>query len=1748
MFPGVAQRPQSGLYPYDQQAQPYYNYYNSGLSSPGLGKAQQPQPYGTQPRAFQAGHRLPQQFAYPLVRTNSSPGRGHFDPSSQAPSQAEISEHMLRRKTPNGTLAAGYDGTPVEWASKPHAMKYILLPASGRGSNAAVVSGHGLNYEQPQPQQQQQQQQHQSSLRPSAMRAKSWSQPALDMQQQTQQPAFAAQVMGGGREENVANWIYPSPCPPVMDSILNQVPIQPASLFFWPEGQIPTVLQPMYQPSLGPTTSNGQGPFGPYWPDGDFIPYRPAARSESRFYSPHEIHGLTGSHKSPQGNAHFNGWNHLQNQLSTSHHSQQPQIYPNSATQMVHHDSIRETTPARYSHPQPIQTHAPQTHQMHPSQHGQRYPLQDTTHFFSPRRQEDHHQIDQRNGSSFQRQLPQGTVPDQYQTACHDLGAQSANGQFKDKVLSWAHKVYVDLLASLHQSRKNSQTTRNGALPQHPPKPGIWPRPPRQPRANFSEAPSQKPTFQSAPTSDRDLSQRKSEIGPKTEEKQPESDPNRSRALAYRHPSQSFSGRLQKSSPEALDASGQGSPNRPPSHSMKSPSTVSAQNRLYVNGNAMHTSTGSAVSPIYPQSPQLTSSPSTNAMAALELVTKLFSESCWKWTDGMLLGGCLAYGLGDYAKALRWYSKILEIDSNHVEAISNLAATLLSLNRREEAEQYWLRSVKLRPSYFEAVEHLIGLLCGDHRGSEAVTIIEFVERSLKYTKPGQTFTSSSHNGENDSETSRSSSVATSETSEMMTFDYDLEDVGANAKDGSDPGSAHHPGFGSSGYAIPGSENGRILALVHAKGNMLYALGDNRGAAQAFEDAVLIGAGRRTHGIQGLIQRILHVVSTEGSGVAASNHQSPHSQDPILLPPDKAILAARLVFPNHGDLPGLRDVPGGMAKKAAVSTTSNSLLSLAKIFQDGMSSGSNGGPKATSGVRDILALYYLSLALQPSPSTANNVGILLAGVQQSVPQKSNCHNTANQIPAIPGVIPGSGIALALAYYNFGLNLDSRHAHLYTNLGSLLKDIGQLTAAIKMYEQAVACDGNFDIALANLANAVKDQGKISDAIGYYKRAVLASPDFAEAVCGLANALNSVCAWAGRGGIVHEDGKRDRWHVNEKGMLVDAKIPGAASTGWIKRVVDIVEKQLRDGENWGKGLLQGDGSEKLLQQLEVADSGGKWSLEKRESMVNALKKWMGQSWEGARMVRIVERAAKRLGWHWYRDKYIRKSDRGRSAYTRPQLPTALSVPAAPTVLPFHTFTCPLTARQIRMISQRNGLRISCSTLGSPWLPSTVISPPSPPNPQLNVGYVSSDFNNHPLAHLMQSVFGFHNPSRVKAFCYATTASDGLEHRKQIEREAPVFHDASSWSADRLVKQITRDGIHILINLNGYTRGARNEVFAARPAPIQMSFMGFAGTMGAEWCDYLLADETAIPRETLRPWRRNIDLEDLIRDDNSGGDQESWVYSENIIFARDTFFCCDHRQSAPDAQGQQLSWNQEQARRWEMRKQLFPHLTDDAIILGNFNQLYKIEPSTFRSWLRILARVPKAILWLLRFPDLGENNLKQTALLWAGPAVANRIIFTDVAPKHLHISRARVCDLFLDTPECNAHTTAADVLWSGTPLLTFPRYDFKMCSRMAASILKGALPKSEEGRQAARDLIATSEEDYEERAERLANELSYSTRPDQLGRGQGRLIELRELLYESRWTSALFDTRRWVRDLEEAYEVAWGKWVAGEGGDIWL
>ncbi|KAJ1886919.1 hypothetical protein LPJ66_009387 [Kickxella alabastrina] len=463
-------------------------------------------------------------------------------------------------------------------------------------------------------------------------------------------------------------------------------------------------------------------------------------------------------------------------------------------------------------------------------------------------------------------------------------------------------------------------------------------------------------------------------------------------------------------------------------------------------------------------------------------------------------------------------------------------------------------------------------------------------------------------------------------------------------------------------------------------------------------------------------------------------------------------------------------------------------------------------------------------------------------------------------------------------------------------------------------------------------------------------------------------------------------------------------------------------------------------------------------------------------------------------------------------------------------------------------------------------------------------------------------HDRRRVRVFCYATTAADGSAHRAKIEREAGVFVACAAWPTQRIVERIAADGIHVLVNLNGYTKGARNEIFAARPAPVLVAFMGFAGTLGAGWCDYVVADPVVCPpwtvRSEVRAGRRRrlaaaaaaaaaqgaqgprppppLDFGELDPEEDAG----AWVYTERMIYMPHTYFVNDHRQGFREddelralaaAPGDAL-WRAEQDARHRMRRELFPQLGDGVFIFANFNQLYKIDPQLFRLWLRILERAPSAVVWLLRFPAAGEDHLRRVAREWAGDAVAARLVFTDVAPKHMHIKRGRIADAFLDTTECNAHTTAVDILWSGTPVLTWPRHEHKLCSRVAASVVCAAVGAD------AGQMVVGDAEAYVDRAVRWATEATYTYEyayppadaapapapaldaapaaapmrgildPDpQTGLVQHKLcggpaMDLRFRLFMQRDQSRLFDTQRWTRNLERGLEEAWRRWVAGD------
>lgn len=185
-------------------------------------------------------------------------------------------------------------------------------------------------------------------------------------------------------------------------------------------------------------------------------------------------------------------------------------------------------------------------------------------------------------------------------------------------------------------------------------------------------------------------------------------------------------------------------------------------------------------------------------------------------------------------------------------------------------------------------------------------------------------------------------------------------------------------------------------------------------------------------------------------------------------------------------------------------------------------------------------------------------------------------------------------------------------------------------------------------------------------------------------------------------------------------------------------------------------------------------------------------------------------------------------------------------PPVQPFHAMAYPFRANLALEISRKYAehCALTTSRLGAPRLQH----PPAKnlvDGERLRIAYVSSDFGNHPLSHLMASVFGLHDTKRLEVFCYALTASDGSVWRQRIEKEAEHFLDVSSWGIVDIAGKISSDRIHVAINLNGYTKGARNEIFALRPAPVQASYMGFPATTGADYLPYLITDPIVAPEE---------------------------------------------------------------------------------------------------------------------------------------------------------------------------------------------------------------------------------------------------------------------------------------------------------------
>jgi predicted O-linked N-acetylglucosamine transferase (SPINDLY family) len=362
-----------------------------------------------------------------------------------------------------------------------------------------------------------------------------------------------------------------------------------------------------------------------------------------------------------------------------------------------------------------------------------------------------------------------------------------------------------------------------------------------------------------------------------------------------------------------------------------------------------------------------------------------------------------------------------------------------------------------------------------------------------------------------------------------------------------------------------------------------------------------------------------------------------------------------------------------------------------------------------------------------------------------------------------------------------------------------------------------------------------------------------------------------------------------------------------------------------------------------------------------------------------------------------------------------------------------------------------------------------------KIRLGYFSADFHDHATMHLMAGLFERHDRSKFEliAFSFGPDRSD--EMRIRAVRAFDQFIDVRGRS-DAEVATLSRTlGVDIAIDLKGFTQDNRAGIFASRAAPIQVNYLGYPGTMGAGYMDYIIADQVLIPAEEKRHYR------------------------EKILFLPNSYQVNDrerfHAKATPNRSA--------------------PGLPPSGFVFCCFNNNFKIMPTVFDCWMRILTQCPQSVLWILADNTMAANNLRKEA--WARGITEDRLVFAPRVPLREHLTRLRSADLFLDTLPYNAHTTASEALWAGLPVLTCAGHAFS--GRVAASVLNAAgLP----------ELVTTSLKAYETLAIELASQ------PD-------RLAAIRQKLAANRLTSPLFDTEQFARRIEAAYSAMHERYRTG-------
>jgi predicted O-linked N-acetylglucosamine transferase (SPINDLY family) len=640
--------------------------------------------------------------------------------------------------------------------------------------------------------------------------------------------------------------------------------------------------------------------------------------------------------------------------------------------------------------------------------------------------------------------------------------------------------------------------------------------------------------------------------------------------------------------------------------------------------------------------------------------------------------------------------------------------------------------------------------------------------------------------------------------------------------------------------------------------------------------------------------------------------------------------------------------------------------------------------------------------------------------------------------------------ALASYDRAIVLDPKDFLTHYNRGSVLKDLERLEEALTSYETAIACNGEYAEAYVNRGIVLQQLRRHEAAIESFDRAIALKPVIAEAFQGRGVSLYALKrlkqALLDYNSAISLKPDVAGLYLNRGNLLSELLRHDLAAADFLK-VTELDPENVEGYHSLGSALVSLKNLEPAVASFDKAIAlypSGKFLIGTRRAAKMQLCRWEGLSDD----LDLIEK--------------------GVSAEERLCNPLTLAA----------LLDSPGLQRRAAQIWVQDQI-LDASDLKDSMRriadPSPITVSPSR-STKIRIGYFSADFRAHPVGFLTAGLFERHDRSRfeVTAFAFGPETNDAMAAR--IARAFDRCIDVRQ-KTDLEVVEMARDlKIDIAIDLHGFSEYCRTKIFALRAAPVQINFVGYPGTMGAGFMDYLIADGTIVPRALQAH------------------------YNEKIVYMPDCFLPFDSSYAI--------------AQKTFSREEL--GLPSAGFVFCCFNGSHKITPEVFDRWMRILSRVEGSVLWLSKTLAAAAENLRKEALRRG--VDDRRLIFAErMASLPEHLARVRAADLFLDTFPYNAHATALDALWAGVPLLTYPGESF--ASRVAASLLRTVgLP----------ELIAASPSDYEAQAQALAAD------PVRLGRLRQALAQRSSPLFDTeRYTRALEAAYRTIYDRHQNGEA---------------